>query len=41
MRYAELLDRIEKPVIEPVDGDEIVDNIMSKYGLRFRDDDTV
>lgn len=42
LKYGELLDKLEHPLMsQPVDGDEIVIDIMTKYGLRFEDNDTI
>lgn len=38
LKYGELLKQIEQPVVEqPVNGDEIAIEIMTKYGLRFEE----
>ena len=42
LRYEELLDRIyNKPQEPEPTGDEIVQDIMTKYGLRFKENDTI
>ena len=41
LRYDELLKRIYEPQEPEPSGDEIVQDIMTKYGLRFKDNDTI
>ena len=42
LKYSEVLDSIEMPEQSmPVDGDEIAIEIMTKYGLRFNENDTI
>lgn len=38
LRYSELLDNINKPIEDEPTGDEIVADIMTKHGLRFKDE---
>ncbi len=38
LRYEEVLDRLYKPQEPEPTGDEIVADIMTKYGLRFKDE---
>lgn len=42
MKYGDLLNVLNKPIDnKPVNGDEIVQDIMSRHGLRFKDDDSI
>lgn len=36
--YADFLDKLEKPIEPMPDGDAIVEEIMAKYELRFKDE---
>ena len=38
LRYSELLDSLNKPIEPEPTGDEIVADIMTKHGLRFKDE---
>lgn len=42
VKYGDILERLNKPIDnKPVDGDEIVRDIMLRHGLRFKEDDTI
>ena len=42
VKYSDILDMLNKPIDnKPVNGDEIVQDIMIRHGLRFKNDDAI